>query len=171
MTQVSDGNYFVPLDVHSISEKLEVLARPPKDTAGKQATLMRMGFPINEGKNKYVCPQCRYRVTGKLSQIFFLNKLFTKAVPTTCPVCRLPLVSAPHLARSYHHLFPPPNTIPHIPDDIPEDERDQTERELFNLIQPCIGCGETANSIEEGKQFVYCESCRSSLCQDWIRID
>ena len=81
----------------------------------------------------------------------------------------MPLVSAPHLARSYHHLFPPPNTIPHIPDDIPEDERDQTERELFNLIQPCIGCGETANSIEEGKQFVYCELCRSSLCQDWIR--
>jgi len=150
LTQVSDGNYFVPLDVHSISEKLEILARPPKDTAGKQATLMRMGFPINEGKNKYVCPQCRYRVT---------------ALPTTCPVCRLPLVSAPHLARSYHHLFPPPNTIPHIPDDIPEDERDQTERELFNLIQPCIGCGETANSIEEGKQFVYCELCRSSLCQ------
>ena len=91
------------------------------------------------------------------------------ALPTTCPVCRLPLVSAPHLARSYHHLFPPPNTIPHIPDDIPEDERDQTERELFNLIQPCIGCGETANSIEEGKQFVYCELCRSSLCQDGIR--
>ena len=81
----------------------------------------------------------------------------------------MPLVSAPHLARSYHHLFPPPNTIPHIPDDIPEDERDQTERELFNLIQPCIGCGDTANSIEEGKQFVYCELCRSSLCQDWIR--
>lgn len=80
MTQVSDGNYFVPLDVHSISEKLEVLARPPKDTAGKQATLMRMGFPINEGKNKYVCPQCRYRVTGKskpnqfFSEINFLPK-------------------------------------------------------------------------------------------------
>ena len=70
------------------------------------------------------------------------------------------------MARSYHHLFPPPNTIPHIPDDIPESERDQTERELFNLIKPCIGCGETANDIEEGKQFVYCELCSSSLCQE-----
>ena len=82
LTQVSDGNYFVPLDVHSISEKLEILARPPKDTAGKQATLMRMGFPINEGKNKYVCPQCRYRVTGESKCfIVLIFDFFSKHYP------------------------------------------------------------------------------------------
>ena len=27
-------------------------------------------------------------------------------IPSTCHICRLMLVSSPHLARSYHHLFP-----------------------------------------------------------------
>ncbi len=27
-------------------------------------------------------------------------------LPTACHVCGLTLVSSPHLARSYHHLFP-----------------------------------------------------------------
>lgn len=26
-----------------------------------------------------------------------------------CPICALTLVSSPHLARSYHHLFPVAN--------------------------------------------------------------
>ncbi|CAI7908236.1 unnamed protein product [Closterium sp. NIES-53] len=30
------------------------------------------------------------------------------ALPAECPVCALTLVSSPHLARSYHHLFPVP---------------------------------------------------------------
>ena len=64
LTEISGGRYFVPLDVHSVSEKMEVLARPPKDFGTKQATLMRMGFPISETKTKYVCPQCRTRVEG-----------------------------------------------------------------------------------------------------------
>ncbi|KAM9329936.1 general transcription factor IIH subunit 2 isoform 5-T5 [Gastrophryne carolinensis] len=39
----------------------------------------------------YFCPQCK----AKYSEL-----------PVECKVCRLTLVSAPHLARSYHHLFP-----------------------------------------------------------------
>lgn len=27
-------------------------------------------------------------------------------IPSTCHICKLTLVSSPHLARSYHHLFP-----------------------------------------------------------------
>jgi len=38
-----------------------------------------------------VCPQC----TTKFCDL-----------PTDCTVCGLTLVSSPHLARSYHHLFP-----------------------------------------------------------------
>lgn len=29
-------------------------------------------------------------------------------IPSSCHICRLTLVSSPHLARSYHHLFPVP---------------------------------------------------------------
>jgi transcription initiation factor TFIIH subunit 2 len=39
----------------------------------------------------FVCPRCK----GRLAEL-----------PGECPVCRLTLVSSPHLARSYHHLFP-----------------------------------------------------------------
>ncbi|MGH0191610.1 UNVERIFIED_CONTAM: hypothetical protein FKN15_067017 [Acipenser sinensis] len=39
----------------------------------------------------YYCPQCRAKYTE---------------LPVECKVCGLTLVSAPHLARSFHHLFP-----------------------------------------------------------------
>ena len=39
----------------------------------------------------YTCPQCKARVAE---------------LPSLCHVCGLSLVSSPHLARSYHHLFP-----------------------------------------------------------------
>jgi transcription initiation factor TFIIH subunit 2 len=41
----------------------------------------------------YACPQCQAKMTD---------------LPTDCAVCGLKLVLAPHLARSFHHLFPVP---------------------------------------------------------------
>ena len=41
----------------------------------------------------YVCPRCRAK---------------TSELPADCAVCGLKLVLAPHLARSFHHLFPVP---------------------------------------------------------------
>ena len=37
------------------------------------------------------CPRCGSKVCD---------------LPTECPTCSLPLISSPHLARTYHHLFP-----------------------------------------------------------------
>lgn len=39
----------------------------------------------------YTCPRCRSRVPE---------------LPVECHTCGLTLISSPHLARSYHHLFP-----------------------------------------------------------------
>jgi len=39
----------------------------------------------------FLCPRCSAKVCD---------------VPTDCDVCGLMIVSSPHLARSYHHLFP-----------------------------------------------------------------
>jgi len=44
-------------------------------------------------RTAYACPQCQ----AKMSDL-----------PTDCAVCGLKLVLAPHLARSFHHLFPVP---------------------------------------------------------------
>ena len=67
---------------------------------------MIMGFPVrlpdasapalcachSEMKSEgFLCPRCQAKVCD---------------VPTDCDVCGLMIVSSPHLARSYHHLFP-----------------------------------------------------------------
>ena len=89
-------------------------------------------------------------------------------MPTTCNVCKLCLVSAPHLARSYHHLFPPAESDPCIPDDEsgkkPDAELMVKERQLFELIDACVGCGFIPMTIDEGRQFVKCRKCENCLC-------
>lgn len=89
--------------------KLSVAApRPGVDMNGydSESQMMQMGFPAllfeEPGlcschkmlrPKAYVCPQCAARCCE---------------IPTRCLVCSLQLVSAPSLARSYHHLFPVP---------------------------------------------------------------
>ena len=70
------------------------------------ADLMMMGFPTRLPETSapalcvchsllksegFVCPRCAAKVCD---------------VPTDCDICGLMIVSSPHLARSYHHLFP-----------------------------------------------------------------
>ncbi|PWA16016.1 hypothetical protein CCH79_00019370, partial [Gambusia affinis] len=50
----------------------------------------------------YFCPQCQAKYTE---------------LPVECKVCGLTLVSAPHLARSFHHLFPLQAFIEHPADN------------------------------------------------------
>lgn len=42
-------------------------------------------------RTSYTCPQCRAKI---------------QELPADCVVCGLKLVLSPHLARSFHHLFP-----------------------------------------------------------------
>lgn len=82
-------------------------APPPAAQAEMSvASLVRMGFPQRGAEDAvalcachrevkmgggYTCPRCKARVCE---------------LPTQCHICGLTLVSSPHLARSYHHLFP-----------------------------------------------------------------
>lgn len=85
---------------------------PPPATATKDlgCEMVQMGFPTRTAgdvptlvhatrdtkllaRTAYLCPQCQ----AKASEL-----------PTDCAVCGLKLVLAPHLARSFHHLFPVP---------------------------------------------------------------
>ena len=43
------------------------------------------------GRTSYTCPRCRAKI---------------QELPADCVVCGLKLVLSPHLARSFHHLFP-----------------------------------------------------------------
>ena len=59
-------------------------------------------------RTAYTCPQCQAK---------------NASLPTDCAVCGLKLVVAPHLARSFHHLFPvPPFAQILVMEDEPEQE-------------------------------------------------
>ena len=93
-------------------------ARPEEEGGRRKCDFVRMGFPsqrtedvpslVHAGSTRvnssdahralllrtgYVCPRCRAK---------------TSELPADCAVCGLKLVLAPHLARSFHHLFPVP---------------------------------------------------------------
>ncbi|PSC68451.1 general transcription factor IIH subunit 2 [Micractinium conductrix] len=108
MTQQTGGTYTVAMNEHHLQEMVLEHAVPPPVPPGSSAvSLVRMGFPPRNPEalgaaafcgskcqlqpGGYTCPRCKARV-GEL--------------PSSCHVCGLSLVSSPHLARSYHHLFP-----------------------------------------------------------------
>lgn len=79
---------------------------PPAIAEFAISNLIKMGFPQRAAEGVisicschkeakfgggYTCPRCKARVCE---------------LPTECQICGLTLVSSPHLARSYHHLFP-----------------------------------------------------------------
>jgi len=93
---------------HSASSLTSRLASgaPANAPGSAGGDLMLMGFPTrlpetspqslcvchSEMKSQgFLCPRCSAKVCD---------------IPTDCDVCGLMIVSSPHLARSYHHLFP-----------------------------------------------------------------
>lgn len=80
---------------------------------------VNMGFPTRESgdvpslihatrdkkmftRTGYLCPRCKAKAAE---------------LPSDCAVCGLKLVLAPHLARSFHHLFPVPPFV-EVPEDV-----------------------------------------------------
>jgi len=114
LARETNGTYKVCLDESHFKELLSEHALPPPSLKNVDSNLIKMGFPEHKRcvdqpslcachadadttdagtltASGYFCPQCN-------------SKYCT--VPVECRVCGLTLVSAPHLARSYHHLFP-----------------------------------------------------------------
>jgi transcription initiation factor TFIIH subunit 2 len=101
------GTYNVAMSEEHFKEILFQHTHPPPVTGKTEASLVMMGFPQQlagvtpslcachrqMSYGGYSCPQC--------------NSKFCE-LPTDCRICGLTLVSSPHLARSYHHLFPVP---------------------------------------------------------------
>uniref|UniRef100_A0A4W6FPH7 General transcription factor IIH subunit n=1 Tax=Lates calcarifer TaxID=8187 RepID=A0A4W6FPH7_LATCA len=117
LTRETGGLYHVILDESHFKELLMMHVKPPPASSSSECSLIRMGFPqhtvaaLTDQDAKpsfsmshldsssgpglslggYFCPQCHAKYTE---------------LPVECKVCGLTLVSAPHLARSFHHLFP-----------------------------------------------------------------
>ncbi|XP_063228236.1 general transcription factor IIH subunit 2 [Bacillus rossius redtenbacheri] len=117
LARETGGTFGVVVDDRHFRDQVHQAVGPPPAAACLEASLVKMGFPhqaVHGGKEapitlcmchmdepdgegsklnrgRYSCPQC----CSKYCEL-----------PVECRACGLTLVSAPHLARSYHHLFP-----------------------------------------------------------------
>lgn len=159
IAQRTGGSFTVVIDDHHLLDLLSEHLNPPPSQAAQQASLIRMGFPSHAGRlegegglgmclchmetggetissSGYICPQCKARYCE---------------LPVECRGCGLTLVSAPHLARSYHHLFPL-----------------QIFQEVEMNIVPenqscCNGCGQLFSKNTE-KRAYQCPQCQQLYC-------
>ncbi|KAI6157614.1 Ssl1-like-domain-containing protein [Pisolithus tinctorius] len=116
LSDKTGGKFGVAMNEGHFKDLLFELVPPPVQQAtirnagsgsgNPPADLMMMGFPTrlpdtstpslcachSDMKSEgFLCPRCMAKVCD---------------VPTDCDICGLMIVSSPHLARSYHHLFP-----------------------------------------------------------------
>ncbi|CAN8015423.1 unnamed protein product [Ixodes persulcatus] len=157
LTKATGGTYNVIMDENHFKEILFQHAIPPPATGNSESSLIRMGFPYQrtEGEGKpsicfchldsqntseglsksgFFCPQC----SGKYCSL-----------PVECKTCGLTLVSAPHLARSYHHLFAL-DAFEEMPkESLPKDE-----------VVSCFSC---LSSIPDNHVY-QCTKCKAQFC-------
>ncbi|RLN65467.1 hypothetical protein BBJ29_001144 [Phytophthora kernoviae] len=146
----TDGSYHVAVDADHMKHLMAAFTFPSPTVAtaaSRFATLVEMGFPQRRSGALslctchqafttvgYLCPRCKSKSCD---------------LPTTCQVCNLPLVSSPHLARSYHHLFPVAKF---------------TQR-LLLTEKKCFGCLLPLGLDDEGAAY-QCETCESIFCSE-----
>ncbi|XP_063714560.1 general transcription factor IIH subunit 2-like [Symsagittifera roscoffensis] len=154
LAKLTGGVYNVILDEYHLAELMSAFVIPPVISTGTGSSLVKMGFPeykdssssgflamcfchVNSSKPKctnkgFICPQCGGCYC---------------TIPIECKVCGVTLVSAPHLARSYHHLFPL-----EMFKDIVVGEK----TECF-----CCGC-----QLDSGVSAACCMECEIVVCID-----
>ncbi|KAL1818954.1 hypothetical protein ACET3Z_013823 [Daucus carota] len=157
--QETGGSYSVALDEAHLKELvLEHAPPPPAIAEFAISNLIKMGFPQRAGEGVlsicschkeakfgggYTCPRCKARVCE---------------LPTECRICGLTLVSSPHLARSYHHLFP---ITPF--DDVPPSLLKNSQL----LPKSCFGCQQSLlGPANLPGPSVACPKCKQYFCLD-----
>ena len=149
ISKETSGTYTIPMNEEHFKELVLDHSIPPPSTTDFRVDpcFIEMGFPTRRSENifsicvchrtiqnsGYVCPRCG----GVYCEI-----------PIECLICGLFLASSPHLARSYHHLFPVK----------PFDEITSSSNQF------CQGC---EKEIFVGLNlFLKCPDCESVFCID-----
>ncbi|CAH1188411.1 unnamed protein product [Phyllotreta striolata] len=155
----TNGIYNVILDDSHYKDLLFQQVNPPPAAVCLEASLIKMGFPHqpnNEGSEEplTMC-MCHVDSVDEGSKLttggYYCSQCFSKycELPVECRVCGLTLVSAPHLARSYHHLFPAANYM---------------EVDYSSQTNVCFSC---QKPFGEGDKQVYnCPNCKKYFCLD-----
>jgi len=157
LSEETKGKFSVSMDQSHLTRLILECAPPPAlllETA--KPALVEMGFPRREPRKfgagagdeddrdvltigpkngEYRCPRCEARA---------------EELPSQCGTCQLSLVSSPHLARSYHHLFP---VMPFVEVKVDEEEEEEEEEkkkrkksskegddDKSSFLRECFGC-------------------------------
>lgn len=162
LTEQTGGIYGAVLDDAHFRDQLLQHVDPPPAAQSQDNSLIKMGFPYvhsDEGKEPsltmcmchidsiddpsklntggYNCPQC--------------NSKYCE-LPVECSSCGLTLVSAPHLARSYHHLFPVANFK-----EVPFEKQ----------VDKCYACQKTFDGENFADKVIFqCGPCGQYFCID-----
>ena len=158
------GEYRIPVDAEHFRDILLHFTQPPPTvdgTTGKEASLVRMGFPKKKTSAAVSLCACH----GKLSNAGFACPQCaskTCELPTECSVCSLALISSPHLARSYHHLFP----IAHFVERTPAARADAAIKAIEDRppAASCFACQSALGG--EHTMVLTCPRCRHDFCSD-----
>lgn len=161
LTTQTQGIYSAILDETHFKDQLFQHIEPLQATSNQECSLIKMGFPheiepedikkessmmsmcmchLDGGEksklstNGYYCPQCNAKYCE---------------LPVECVICGLTLVLAPHLARSYHHLFPI-DTFLEVPN----------EKQVTN----CFACQRPFLDVD--KTLFQCRKCEKIYCID-----
>lgn len=155
----TNGNYNVILDDNHFKDLLMQQVDPPPAAMCLEANLIKMGFPhqlnVEGSEEPLTMCMCHVDSTDDGSKLttggYYCPQCFSKycELPVECRACGLTLVSAPHLARSYHHLFPAANYI---------------EIDFDNQVNGCFACQRTLG--ETDKQVYNCPNCKKIFCID-----
>ncbi|XP_053211624.1 general transcription factor IIH subunit 2-like [Panonychus citri] len=111
IAKLTKGTYDVIMDETNCKDLIFNHLNPPPATANSESSLIKMGFPpyMNDGEGKSSMCVCHLSSTVNFSTSgYFCPQCESKYcdLPVECQTCGLTLVSATHLSRSYHHLFP-----------------------------------------------------------------
>ncbi|XP_036325640.1 general transcription factor IIH subunit 2 [Rhagoletis pomonella] len=160
LTQQTQGTYGAVLDDAHYRDQLLAHVDPPPAAQTQENSLIKMGFPhakTDGGKDPplSMC-MCHIENTEEPSKLtsggYHCPQCFSKycELPVECQTCGLTLVSAPHLARSYHHLFP----VQHF-----------TELEFNGQAANCYACQKPLTEATD-KNVYRCEKCTQIYCID-----
>lgn len=144
------GTYNVALNDANFIELSREQLTPPILLKDSKTTsyLVLMGFPKKINQPRPVLCACHSLLRNEGFQCPRCQ-CFVCQIPSDCPICHLTLLSAPHLARSYHHLFPPATYI-----------------EVDDITDVCSGCKSFIDATRnmEGFRAGRCRRCNNDFC-------
>ncbi|KAL3530600.1 hypothetical protein ACH5RR_009922 [Cinchona calisaya] len=153
------GLYSVALNEPHLKELVMEHAPPPPAIAELAiANLIKMGFPQRAAEGVISICSCHKEVKVGGGYMCLRCKARLFELPTECRLCGLILVSSPHLARSYHHLFP---ITPF------DDVSPLVVKNPFKLPKNCFGCQQSL--LNPGNMLgtcVACPKCKLHFCLD-----